>query len=81
MKKDDKVFEELILHKAVRDAVTFLDGSKENVNKRFQISFGEACNEFGVDADSEAKTCTYKMYIKVFAAVVEALAQWDFENK
>jgi hypothetical protein len=55
MKKSDEVFEELILHKAVRDATAFLDGPKENVNKCFETSFQEACIEFGVDADTDAK--------------------------
>jgi hypothetical protein len=78
--KNELVFEELILYKAVRDAVAALDGSKIDVKTCFNGSHEEACTEFGVDASDEAKRATYKMYMKVFTSVLEALANWDSET-
>jgi hypothetical protein len=80
MKKVQLVFEELILHKAVRDAVAALNGPTMDVKTCFKNSHEEACTEFGVDASNEAKKVTYKMYMKVFSSVVEALAIWDSET-
>lgn len=80
MKKEELVFEELILHKAVRDAVAILEGSIKDVKSYFKTSFDEACAESGVDSSDEAKQSTYRMYMKVFASVLEALANWDSET-
>lgn len=78
--KNDLVFEELILHKAVRDAGAILDGASTDLKTCFKKSFEEACREFGVDASDEAKQTTRKMYMKVFASALEGLANWDSET-
>jgi hypothetical protein len=46
----------------------------------FDASHAEACSEFGVDASDEAKRVTYRMYMKVFASVLESLAVWDSDT-
>lgn len=80
MEKEQLVFEELILHKAIRDAVAILDGSAKDVKTCFQKTHEEACKEFGVEASEDAKKITYRMYMKVFASVLEALANWESET-
>jgi hypothetical protein len=78
--ESDLVLEELVLHKAVRDAVAALEGSPTDVKSRCKTSVAEACEEYGVDASDAAKRTTCRMYMKVFASTLEALADWDSDT-